>query len=128
MNSRTKNFLKWAVTAVASLVILLVSAMKLVAAAPLVEIYSKLGLLPYMQSLGFALFVFLGLFIWPRTQKIGFLLLTAYFGGAMAVELSHDSIFLAPAVILSLVWLATYLRDPSVFKSTIPAKQTAPSI
>jgi hypothetical protein len=49
-------------------------------------------------------------------MRLGFLLLTAWFGGAMAVELSHGSVFIFPAVILTVLWIAAFLRDPSILK------------
>ena len=91
--------------------------MKIAAAAPLVEIYSKIGLLPYLGSLGIIELLLVALFLWPRTMKMGFLLLTGYFGGAMAVELSHGSVFIVPGIILVLIWVAAYLRNPSLFRS-----------
>jgi hypothetical protein len=56
-------------------------------------------------------------------MKLGFLLLTAYFCGAMAVELSHGNIFIFPAIILTLIWIAAFLRDPSIFKPFQKQKQ-----
>jgi len=55
------------------------------------------------------------LFLYPRTIRIGFLLLTAYFGGAIAVEITHGT-FIVPAIILTLIWIAAYLRKPDIFK------------
>ncbi|HET9430878.1 MAG TPA: hypothetical protein VFO70_06865, partial [Chitinophagaceae bacterium] len=59
--------------------------------------------------------------IWPRSMRIGLLLLTGYFGGAMAVELSHGIIFIAPGIILSLVWIIAYLRDSEIYGRSNPA-------
>ena len=115
MKSKTNKIIKWAPSVVITLIIGAGSIMKLTAQAPLVELFLKTGLLPYMKLLGAAELVFVSLFLWTRTLRIGFFLLTAYFGGAMAVELSQHIIFIMPAVILALVWLATWLRDRSLF-------------
>jgi hypothetical protein len=48
-------------------------------------------------------------------MRIGFLLLTAYFGGAIATEITHGG-FIAPIAILTIVWIAAYLRKPEIFK------------
>ena len=115
MKSKTNKIIKWAPSVVVTLIIGAGSIMKLTAQAPLVELFLKTGLLPYMKLLGAAELVFVSLFLWTRTLRIGFFLLTAYFGGAMAIELSQHIFFIMPALILALVWLAARLRDNSLF-------------
>lgn len=109
--------LKWIPSILVAIVISMGATMKLTGALQLVEIYSKIGLLPYMKLLGASELLLTGLFLYPRSVKIALLLLTGYFGGAMAVELSHGTIFIFPAVILSVVWIGAYLRNPSLFVS-----------
>ena len=110
-----KEKLKWIPSILVAMVISLGAAMKLAAAPQLIEIYSKIGLLPYMKLLGASELLLTGLFLYPRSMKIGLLLITGYFGGAMAVELSHGSVFIFPATILSVVWIGAYLRNPDLF-------------
>jgi hypothetical protein len=104
------------------------SVMKLVAMPQLVELYAKIGLLPYLQILGITELVLITLFLWPRSMKIGFLLPTGYFGGAMAVEMSNGTPFIFPGTILTLVWIAAYLRDASLFSNTKNQKLTLQQI
>ena len=118
MKNKTKNIPGLIFTAISILVITAIAIFNLASAPQLEAIYSKIGLLPYMKILGAALLVFLLLFIYKASMKIGFLLLTAYFGGAMAVELSHGTVFITPAVILAIVWITAYLRDASIFKNS----------
>ena len=115
MKSKTNKIIKWAPSVVVTLIIGAGSIMKLTAQAPLVGLFLKTGLLPYMKLLGAAELVFVSLFLWTRTLRIGFFLLTAYFGGAMAIELSQHIFFIMPALILALVWLAARVRDNSLF-------------
>lgn len=110
-----KEKLKWIPSILVAMVISLGATMKLAAIPQLTEIYSKIGLLPYMKLLGASELLLTGLFLYPRSMKIGLLLITGYFGGAMAVELSHGSIFIFPAAILSVVWIGAYLRNPALF-------------
>ena len=112
-----KEKLKWIPSILVALVISMGATMKLAAAPQLVEIYSRIGLLPYMRLLGTSELLLTGLFLYPRSMKIGLLLITGYFGGAMAVELSHGSIFIFPAAILSVVWIGAYMRNPALFVS-----------
>jgi hypothetical protein len=115
MKSKTNKIFKWAPSILVTLIIGAGSFMKLTAQPQLVEVFSKTGLLPYMKLLGIAELVFVTLFLWSRTLRIGFFLMTGYFGGAMAIELSQHILFIMPAVILALVWLAAWLRDNSLF-------------
>jgi|SRR5688572_28296311 hypothetical protein len=107
--------LKWIPSILVAIVISLGATMKLTGASQLVEIYSKIGLLPYITLLGASELLLTGLFLYDRSMKIALLLLTGYFGGAMAVELSHGTIFIFPAAILSVVWIGAYLRNPTLF-------------
>ena len=118
MKSKTKQILKWTPSILAALIIVSGSIMKLTAQPQLVEVFSRSGMLPYMRALGIAELLFVSLFLWRRSLRIGFFLLTGYFGGAMAVELSQHVFFIMPAMILALVWLAAWLRDSSLFRSS----------
>jgi len=115
MKIKTNKIIKWAPSIFVGLIIGAGSVMKLTAQPQLVEVFAKTGLLLYMKLLGVAELLFVSLFLWPPTLRIGFFLLTAYFGGAMAVELSQHIFFIMPALILALVWLAAWLRDNALF-------------
>lgn len=115
MKSKTINIVKWIATGLVATVILMGAVMKVSMASPLAEIYSRIGLLEYMGALGIVEILLVVLFLYPRTMKIGFLLLTGFYGGAMAIEFSHGSVFIFPAIILALVWIAGGLREPSIF-------------
>jgi hypothetical protein len=117
MKQNKKNILKWIPSLIAGVVITMSACMKLASVPQLVEIYSRIGLTEYMKILGITELLFVAMFFIGRTLKIGFLLLTAYYGGAMAVELSHGNLFIFPAIILTMIWIAAFLRDPSIFKS-----------
>ena len=115
MKSKTNKILKWTPSILITLIIGAGSFMKLTAQPQLVEVFSKAGLLPYMKVLGVAELLFVSLFLWSRTLRTGVFLLTGYFGGAMAIELSQHIFFILPALILAIVWLAAWLRDNSLF-------------
>ena len=128
MKSKTNKILKWTPSIIVTLVIVAGAFMKLSAQPQLVEVFSKTGLLPYMKLLGVAELVFVTLFLWSRTLRIGFFLLTAYFGGAMAIELSQHIFFIMPAAILVFVWLAAFLRDNSLFSVTNKTQKTSAAL
>jgi lipid-binding SYLF domain-containing protein len=58
---------------------------------------------------------FAALFVIPATFKLGFLLASRYFGGAIARELSHDALKANPFVPLVLLWIGAFIRDRSIF-------------
>lgn len=122
MKSKTSKILKWTPSILVTLIIGAGSFMKLTAQPQLVEVFTKTGLLPYMKLLGVAELIFISLFLWSRTLRIGLFLLTGYFGGAMAIELSQHVFFIMPAVILAFVWLTACLRDNSLFSISQNAK------
>lgn len=54
------------------------------------------------------------LFLFPRTNIYGVLLLSAHMGGAVAVHMSHSEPFIFPVVILALVWVTGFVRNPFI--------------
>src|SRR6187431_2403979 len=79
MKSKANKIIKWAPSILITLIIGAGSIMKLTAQPQLVEVFSKTGLLPYMKLLGVVELVFVSLFLWPCTLRVGFFLLTGYF-------------------------------------------------
>jgi hypothetical protein len=128
MKMKFKARLAWVCSILVSLVIAMGAVLKLAGFPPLVEIYSKIGMRAYINVLGIAELIFMTLFLLPHTMRIGFFLLTGYFGGAMAVELSHGGFFILPATILTFIWLAAYLHDGSLFQKTATEQKTFTSL
>ena len=117
MKNNTKITVTRIITGIVTLIIIMSASSKLAFVPQLVEIFSKIGLLSYLKILGMTELMFLTLFLWKKTRRLGLLLLTGYFGGAMAVELSHGTFFIAPATILTLIWITAYLYDETIFVS-----------
>jgi len=57
------------------------------------------------------------LFLVPLSRSAGLLLVSAYLGGAVATHVQHGQSFIQPAIILSLLWLGAWLRNPEVLWS-----------
>lgn len=115
MNSKTKNIGKWVPSILAAFMILMGASLKIAGQPELSARIAAVGLLSYIKLFAAAEIVFVALFLYARTMKLGLLLLTAYFGGAIATEILHGGM-LFPAILLSLVWTGAYLRMPSAFK------------
>lgn len=107
--------------AIPSLMIAMSGAMKLVGAEQVVTGLTKAGLSSYITLFGIIELISLTLFIYPKTYKIGFLLLTAYLGGALSIELAGGQPPMA-AILLTLIWVSVYLRDHNLFLQLTASK------
>lgn len=56
------------------------------------------------------------LFLFPKTNKYGTLLLSSYMGGAIIIHMTGGMSIGMPTVVLILVWVVAYLRNPELFK------------
>jgi len=56
------------------------------------------------------------LFIFPKTNKLGTVLLSSYLGGAIIIHMTGGMSILMPAAILIIVWLTGIIRNPEFIK------------
>ncbi len=56
------------------------------------------------------------LFLFPRTNVYGTLLLSAYMGGAIIIHMTSGLSIVMPSVVLILVWVVGFLRNPELLK------------
>lgn len=54
------------------------------------------------------------LFLFPKTNILGTLLLSAYMGGAIIIHMTGGMSIMMPSVILILVWIAGFVRNPEL--------------
>ena len=78
MTGKTKNYLQWIPSLLIALFMTLGAIMKFIGTPPLVKLCSKIGLQNSMVLFGITELLIISLFLWPRTMKIGFFLLTGY--------------------------------------------------
>jgi UPF0716 family protein affecting phage T7 exclusion len=64
--------------------------------------------------LGVIELIALVLFIIPRTSLLGFLLLAAFIGGAIASHLEHGESVIAPCIVQIILWLVAAFRLPEL--------------
>ncbi|MBI3136221.1 MAG: DoxX family protein [Bacteroidetes bacterium] len=114
MKTKTQTIISWVLLILPSLMLLMSSAMKLTAADELVKGFEAMGLGKLLQVIGVLELVSVVLLLIPKTYKIGFLLITGYLGGAMSIELAAGQFPMA-AVLLSVIWIAVYLRNKQMF-------------
>ncbi|GAB3833618.1 DoxX family protein [Hymenobacter jeollabukensis] len=121
MTVNKKTLVTGLVTAVPALMITASGIMKLLGSAEIRDAMSKAGAAELRVPLGLMELAFTALFIFPRTMKLGLLLLTSYFAGAIATDLTHGKSPGPAVMILTLVWIAAFVRDRSAFLPAAPA-------
>lgn len=86
--------------------------------APVVDAFTQLGFpLRLSVALGVIELFCTALYTIPRTAFIGALLLTAYLGGAVAIQIRAESAWFPdtfPVIVGALLWAGLALRDPQV--------------
>ncbi|HEY8076318.1 MAG TPA: DoxX family protein [Labilithrix sp.] len=89
---------------------------KVLRLAPYVEGTARVGYPPgSLVPLGLVLLASTALYTYRRTAVLGAVLLTGYFGGAIATHVRMGDPFVIPLVFGVVVWLCLYLRgDPRV--------------
>jgi DoxX-like family len=87
---------------------------------PVVEAFKRLGVpLSLGLSIGLLLLTCTLVYAIPRTAALGALLLTGYFGGAVAIHLRAGSTLfetLFPIIFGVITWAGIYLREPKLGK------------
>jgi hypothetical protein len=115
--SKGRRIAAWILTGLLTLLFTFSAAAKLVGAQDVVDTVEKWGLRNHLLLIGIGELVSAWLFLIPRTNSLGLLLLSAYMGGAIATQMQHGESYILPAVVLLLVWVAGYLRHPEVLQS-----------
>jgi hypothetical protein len=113
----TKKLITWGLTGLVGILFLGSGAAKLMMIEGSKEAADtlKMGIeLSTLKSIAVIEILCAVLFLIPRTGVLGFGLLTAYMGGAIATHLTHGLPLLAPCVILGFVWITTLVRFPEV--------------
>lgn len=119
---KAKKIIAIAITAIASLLVVFSGIMKLTQNPDAVKLLTSYGVGDYIMLLGIMEIVFAALFVYPPTRKLGFILLSCYFAGAMATDLSHGADISHPLFPMVLIWVAAFLSDKSIFLSFTESK------
>lgn len=112
---KTNKIVTISLTALVGLMVITSGLMKAIHLPWSVDALVKQNLPNAATALGLMEMSFAVLFLIPKTMRIGFILLSCYFAGAMATELSHDGSMLNPAIPLALIWITAFVRDRELF-------------
>jgi hypothetical protein len=56
------------------------------------------------------------LFLFPKTNIYGTLLLSAYMGGAIIIHMTGGLSIVMPSAVLIIIWIGGFLRNPELIK------------
>jgi hypothetical protein len=89
-----------------------------------VEGFTKMGIpVGALVPLGIVELLCVAIFLIPRTEVLGTLLLTGYLGGAVLANIINGTEFIHPFVVGLFVWASIWLRV-SEFRTLIPVRKT----
>lgn len=111
--SKTNNLIAWVIAGLLTALYLFSAAGKLFLQPEQME-QMKLG--DWRVIIGLGEITSALLFLFPKTNKYGLLLLSSYMGGAIIIHMMNAMSIGMPTVVLLLVWVVGYLRNPEFFK------------
>ncbi|MES2381691.1 MAG: DoxX family protein [Bacteroidota bacterium] len=114
MTNKTTRIIAIVLMAIPSLMLVMSGVMKLMASPQIVDSLGKIGLGSYITLLGIIEILAVALFVYPKTSRIGFLLLCCYLGGALSIELASGHPPMA-AAFLTLLWVSVFLSNKAMF-------------
>ena len=117
--SKARKVTTWIFVGVMSALFIMSASMKLMAGAnaEIAQNFIKWGLDDKLMLIGMGELIAAIFFLIPRTSSLGVLLLSAHLGGAIVTHMSNAEMFIPQIVMLLLVWIANYLRNPEMLSS-----------
>lgn len=113
MNTKIKNISAWVIASALTALLLFSAAGKLFLQPEQMD-YLKLTdwrIIIAIGEIGSAL-----LFLFPRTNFFGSILLSSYMGGAIIIHMTTGTSIAMASTVLILVWIVLYLRNSEFFK------------
>ena len=116
-SSKGRKIAGWILVGLMGALFLMSASMKLIGGEQIAANFAKFGLDGRQILIGAGELIAAILFIIPKTSSLGVLLLSAHMGGAIATHMEHGEMFILQAVILLVVWIANWLRNPEMSAS-----------
>lgn len=114
--SKAKLWTGYIFTALIALFMTFDAVIHILKPAPVVEGFAKTGYpLSVSVPLGIVVLCCVALYLFPRTAVLGAILLTGYFGGAVATHVRIEApLFecIFPVLFGVITWVGIYLREP----------------
>ena len=118
MITKTTRIISTVLMTLPALVLIWGGIMKIIGKEPIavVEFLAKAGYSKYMILLGIGSLIIGALLLYPKTNKIGFLLASCYFASALGLEISGEQIPVS-AGFIAILWIGMYLKNKEMFFS-----------
>lgn len=111
--SKSRKIIGWSITGVLS-ALLFFSVFGKFMLPEMAANFSKWGLEDWRVIIGVGELIATILFILPRTNIIGVLLLSSHMGGAILVHMEHGEPFIFQSAIVVLIWITGFIRNPKL--------------
>src|SRR5437016_455142 len=115
--SKGRKITGWILTGLLGALFVMAASMKLIWGDAVAANFAKYGLDNKQMLIGAGELISAILFLIPKTSSLGVLLLSAHMGGAIATHMEHGEPYFFQSVILVLVWIANWLRNPEMLAS-----------
>ncbi len=113
-NLSTRQKIAWVLHILFFLFIITQSAYAKLTQAPAEqELFASHGLDGWLFIIGLGELACAVFFLIPQTMRLGLVLYSAYFGGAIMFHMSRSEDFTFPAVFLILTWILASVREPN---------------
>jgi hypothetical protein len=123
MTIKTRKIIGWLLSGLTGLMLSASAVDKIMGSAHALQMGASFGLSAGTYSLlGIIEILSVVLFLYPRTGILGTLLLSSYFGGAIATHLQHQQNILFPVAIEAVVWIAALIRFPELINRIFNTK------
>ena len=111
--SKTRQIIGWTISGALTVLFLYSAAGKLFLQP---EQMGQMHLANWRVIIAFGEITSALLFLYPRTNVYGTLLLSSYLGGAIIIHTTGGISILLPAVVLIMVWVIGFIRNPELLK------------
>ena len=116
-HSKARRITAWVLSTLITLLFLISAVFKFLRPPEVMEPVQKWNLTDELTMIGIGELVSALLFFIPKTHSLGVLLLSAYMGGAIVTHMQNDEPYITQAILLVVIWMTAYLRDPAVLQS-----------
>jgi hypothetical protein len=107
----------WILAGILGTIFIMSASMKFLGGEKIAEGLTKYGLDGKVLLIGSGELISVILYLISRTSSLGVLLLSAYMGGAIATHMEHGEMYLVQSVILLVIWISHWLRNPEMLSS-----------
>lgn len=115
--SKSPKIVGWVLAGLLTALFTMSAIGKFSGAEEIVTNFSKWGLDGRQILIGAGEIISAILFLIPRTSSLGVLLLSAHMGGAIATHMGNAESFIFQSVVLVLIWVTAWVRNPSTLSS-----------